>query len=154
MPLADRETELLFSGLHQHPFSILGFHETRRSGRRVLRLWSPGAVRIEILLSRRRPARRIHPEGLFECVLSADVSPHPVRIRCWSADDTSLERYDAYTFPVSLSDYDRYLMGEGTHYQSYKKLGAHPAGKRRNQGSSVRRLGAECQFSFADWRFQ
>ena len=58
MPLADRETELLFSGLHQHPFSILGFHETRRSGRRVLRLWSPGAVRIEILLSRRPPARR------------------------------------------------------------------------------------------------
>ena len=134
MSLADRETELLFSGLHQHPFSILGFHETRRSGRRVLRLWSPGAVRIEILLSRRRPARRIHPEGLFECVLSADTPPHPVRIRCWSADDTSLERYDAYMFPVSLSEYDRYLMGEGTHYQSYKKLGAHPAEREGIEG--------------------
>ncbi len=140
MPLAERETALLFSGLHQHPFSILGFHEVPQSGRRVLRLWSPGSVRIEILLSHHRPARRIHPEGLFECVLPVGAPAHPVRIRSWSAEDTSLERYDAYTFPVLLSDYDRYLMGEGTHYHSYKKLGAH----------AVERAGVE-GIQFAVW---
>ena len=131
---------MLFSGLHQHPFSILGFHEVPQSGRRVLRLWSPGSVRIEILLSRHRPARRIHPEGLFECVLPVGAPAHPVRIRSWSAEDTSLERYDAYTFPVLLRDYDRYLMGEGTPYHSYKKLGAHP----------VERAGVE-GIQFAVW---
>ncbi len=30
------------------------------------------------------------------------------------------------SFPVSISDYDLYLLNEGSHYRSYEKMGAHP----------------------------
>ena len=33
--------------------------------------------------------------------------------------------YDPYAFPPLLSDYDLHLLGEGTHYLNYEKLGAH-----------------------------
>ena len=28
--------------------------------------------------------------------------------------------------PIAITETDRYLFGEGTHYEIYKKLGAHP----------------------------
>src|SRR6185503_1784144 len=34
---------------------------------------------------------------------------------------------DPYRFPSTLSDYDLHLLGEGTHYRIFDKLGAHPA---------------------------
>ena len=33
---------------------------------------------------------------------------------------------DPYRFPPVLSDFDLYLLGEGTHQRLYDKLGAHP----------------------------
>ncbi|MGH7369298.1 MAG: 1,4-alpha-glucan branching protein GlgB, partial [Candidatus Methylomirabilaceae bacterium] len=36
-----------------------------------------------------------------------------------------VEIEDPYRFPPTLTDYDLYLMGEGTHQKSYLKLGAH-----------------------------
>ena len=39
---------------------------------------------------------------------------------------------------------DIYLFNEGTHYQIYKKLGAHMMEIGGVSGTSFRRLGAEC----------
>ena len=33
--------------------------------------------------------------------------------------------HDPYAFPPLLTDYDLHLLGEGQHWQSYEKLGAH-----------------------------
>jgi 1,4-alpha-glucan branching enzyme len=33
---------------------------------------------------------------------------------------------DPYAFPTFFTDYDLYLLGEGRHYRSFEKLGAHP----------------------------
>src|SRR6185437_1831981 len=33
---------------------------------------------------------------------------------------------DPYSFPPLLSEYDLYLIGEGTHQDLYERLGAHP----------------------------
>ncbi len=33
--------------------------------------------------------------------------------------------HDPYAFPPMLTDYDLHLLGEGTHWQSYERLGAH-----------------------------
>ena len=33
--------------------------------------------------------------------------------------------HDPYAFPTIFSDYDLHLLGEGTHWKSYDKLGAH-----------------------------
>ena len=40
--------------------------------------------------------------------------------------DSVVELEDPYRFPPVLSDFDLYLLGEGTHLRLYDKLGAHP----------------------------
>ena len=40
--------------------------------------------------------------------------------------DNVVELDDPYRFPPVLSDFDLYLLGEGTHQRIYDKLGAHP----------------------------
>src|SRR5208282_3611577 len=47
------------------------------------------------------------------------------RWRVQEPGKAAFESYDTYAFPPSLSDFDLYLMGEGTHYQKYEKMGAH-----------------------------
>ena len=42
-------------------------------------------------------------------------------------DGRVTEIEDPYRFPSLLSDFDRHLLAEGTHYRAYEKLGAHPA---------------------------
>ena len=48
-------------------------------------------------------------------------------LRAGSGTAASAERpiADPYSFPPLLSDFDLHLLGEGTHYNSYEKLGAH-----------------------------
>ncbi|MBX9843320.1 MAG: 1,4-alpha-glucan branching protein GlgB [Xanthobacteraceae bacterium] len=41
--------------------------------------------------------------------------------------DNEVEYKDTYRFPPILSDLDLYLLDEGTHFQLYDKLGAHPS---------------------------
>jgi 1,4-alpha-glucan branching enzyme len=120
------------------PFQILGPHWIDRAGRRVLaiRVFRPGAAEANILWSNGAtfPAARIAPEGLFEAVVDPDagglrrdepVSPAAYRVQFRFADGGAFDILDAYAFPALLSDYDLYLIGEGTHYQKYEKMGAH-----------------------------
>ncbi len=75
-----------------------------------------------------RPMRKIHPQGVFEVLYPAPVErDQPIRYQLRVVD-----RYgrvntvdDPYRFPPFLTDYDLYLLNEGTHWQSYNKLGAH-----------------------------
>ena len=48
--------------------------------------------------------------------------------------------HDPYAFPPLLSDYDLYLLGEGRHWQSYERLGAH-----------VREVNGVTGINFAVW---
>jgi 1,4-alpha-glucan branching enzyme len=49
------------------------------------------------------------------------------RLRVTDAAGRAAEVEDPYRFPPSLTDLDLHLLGEGTHYRLYDKLGAHPA---------------------------
>ena len=52
-----------------------------------------------------------------------------------------------------ITDLDRYLFGQGTHYEIYEKMGAHPKTYRGKDGmyfavwarSEERRVGKECR---------
>ena len=50
---------------------------------------------------------------------------------------------DPYRFPPILSDFDLYLLGEGTHLELYDKLGAHPMRHRRRRRRRLRGVRAE-----------
>ena len=70
------------------------------------------------------PMRRgIHDAGLFEGRLRNGSQHYRLRARY---GERQVEIEDPYRFPPVLSDFDLYLLGEGTHMNLYDKLGAHP----------------------------
>ena len=133
------ELENIARGAHSDPFSVLGPHWIVRDGRRelVIRAIRHGATGLEVLWGADRQAviaTRTGHDGLFEAVIPpalADipdgqaVAPSQYRLRLRFADGNQTEILDAYAFPPVLSEYDLYLIAEGTHYQNYEKLGAH-----------------------------
>jgi 1,4-alpha-glucan branching enzyme len=70
---------------------------------------------------------RLHPAGLFEAVFPDRREPFPYRLRWADAGRAEYEAEDPYRFPSTLSGYDLHLLGEGSHYRIYEKLGAHCA---------------------------
>ena len=70
------------------------------------------------------PMQRVHPEGIFEAEMPARKRRY--RLRLTHANGSSWEVEDAYRFPSMLGDLDLYLMGQGSHRDIFRKLGAHP----------------------------
>ncbi len=123
--------KLLLSGECSDPFHLLGPRLTEAGGepQLVVRAFQPHAREVSVLVEGREPipAVRMHPEGFFRAVVPAPAKllPSGYRLRIVQDNGTVEEGYDPYAFPPVLSDYDLYLLGEGTHYQLYEKLGAH-----------------------------
>jgi 1,4-alpha-glucan branching enzyme len=131
----DRDVALLLAAENRDPFRVLGPHlvEENEQRRLVVRGYFPRARQASVLLQDHYeaiPARRIAPEGIFEAVLPLHphlpISPASYRWRIEEEGQPPREIYDTYAFPPLLSDFDLYLMSEGTHYQKYEKMGAHP----------------------------
>jgi 1,4-alpha-glucan branching enzyme len=129
-----QEIKHILRAEHADPFQILGPHAVEELGKKqiAIRAFLPRAREVAIVLpdgGAPYPAERIHPEGFFEAVipysdaLRARLSSY--RLRIAHEDATVRETYDPYAFPPLLSDLDLHLIGEGTHYLKYEKLGAH-----------------------------
>jgi 1,4-alpha-glucan branching enzyme len=132
----ERDIALLLGAENRDPFRLLGPHiaEQGEEKRLVVRGFFPRAGQVSVFLKDRTdpiPARLIAPEGLFEAELPLHphlpLSPDIYRWRIMEQGQPAREVHDMYAFPPLLSDFDLYLMGEGTHYQKYEKMGAHPA---------------------------
>ncbi|MBI3668765.1 MAG: 1,4-alpha-glucan branching protein GlgB [Acidobacteria bacterium] len=126
--------ESILRGEHADPFSLLGPQPVEVNGekRLAIRALLPRAAEVSVVLhagGANYPAERIHREGFFQAVLpfteTIFASPASYRLRVRNTDGSSEEIYDAYAFPHLLTDFDLHLIGEGTHYQKYEKLGAH-----------------------------
>jgi 1,4-alpha-glucan branching enzyme len=115
----------LADGRHHDPFSLLGIHH--ENGSRIVRTFQPGANSVDLLLygdSAGSAMQRVHPAGIFE----AQFPPRKRRysLRVTRADGSSQKIEDAYRFPAMLGDLDLYLMGQGSHRDIFRKMGAHP----------------------------
>ena len=132
-PMASTDTVgRLIAGCHENPFELLGPHPVEAGGRRAT------AVRAFLPQSRQawvvdrahqdalRPMQRIHPAGLYEaiCPWSSDESPNRYLLHLADQHGHQATMHDPYAFPHMLTDYDLHLLNEGTHWQSYQKLGA------------------------------
>ncbi len=148
------------------PFQILGPHWTDRHGVPAItvRAFHPGALEVVVLANGTEyPGVRIHPQGLFEVIVSPDalhprqdrsIPPNSYRLRFKFGDGNTWETYDPYAFPPLLTDYDLYLSGEGTHYLNYEKLGAHVREVEGVRGVALWRLGAQRTARQRRGRFQ
>ncbi|HEV2305207.1 MAG TPA: 1,4-alpha-glucan branching protein GlgB [Candidatus Acidoferrales bacterium] len=136
--LGAADVELIARGEHSEPFSILGPHWAGASHEHgvFVRIFQPNAARVGVLWgknSQEHGATRVHPAGFFEAFIPleaaagtiTEIAPTSYRLRITDSGGASVELYDAFAFPPLLTDYDLYLLGEGTHFQNYEKLGAH-----------------------------
>jgi 1,4-alpha-glucan branching enzyme len=125
----------LFRADHGAPFTILGPHpvDTPQGKALAIRALIPDAEKLEVVFSdpeEVHPAERIHSGGGFEVLLRGVAAtraiPGGYKFRFQYPDGVVREIHDPYNFPSLLTDFDLHLMGEGTHYEKYDKLGAHP----------------------------
>jgi 1,4-alpha-glucan branching enzyme len=121
----------LVHGDHPDPFRVLGMHRVSLGGeiRLVVRTFQPGAQAVEITAADGGAAwtmERVNEAGFFEHVFPRDAESFPYRLRIVWPDGAVQETADPYAFASSVTDFDLYLIGEGTHLRLYDVLGAHP----------------------------
>ncbi len=128
--VSEEEIEQITNFEAHDPTTILGPHITEVGTKFTLsiRAFMPRASKawVRLLdLDRKTEMTRIHQAGFFEAQFANQKKPIPYRIIFGDSSGYVEEREDPYSYPTALSDYDLYLIGEGTHIRSYEKLGAH-----------------------------
>ena len=144
-PIASRDSRLdaqidaILAARHSDPFALLGPHQVDNNWTvRFFLPWAPDAcislTPPAIEGGTRAPAKvidavKLRPEGFFEATWpsqqSATPAPGSYKIQGRTHSGDPFEIFDPYAFPIVLSEFDLYLMGEGRHYDTYEKLGAH-----------------------------
>ncbi len=132
----------LVNGTHQNPGHILGPHlvDYRGTKATAIRSFLPEAQTAWVINPRngeKRPMRKLHPAGFFEAICDPMVdesastrqdavlnAASPYRIQVTNNSGETIEMQDPYAVPSILTDFDRYLIGEGKHHQIYNRLGA------------------------------
>ncbi len=138
-PRINAQIDALLSARHSDPFALLGPHST--DGNWTVRFFLPWAAEACVALNppaiggatlpgaKVTDAVKLRPEGFFEATWPSNQSGPPAansyKIQCRTHHGESFEIYDPYAFPCVLTEFDLYLMGEGRHYDTYEKLGAH-----------------------------
>ncbi len=137
------EISSLINGTCANPAEILGPHPIDYQGTpaTAVRSFFPhskAAWVVDLSDGSRRPMRKLHPEGIYEAICPAELTSHRGQTEA-SASSGQSPRYvlqviqnsgemvamqDPYTVPSILTDFDRYLIGEGKHYELYNRLGA------------------------------
>jgi 1,4-alpha-glucan branching enzyme len=115
---------------HPDPFRVLGMHTVSIGGelRLVVRALLPGAERVWITDADGTdvaPMEQAHPDGFWETLLPRGTGSFAYRLRvCWQGADEPVLVADPFSFGPAISDFDLYLMGEGTHLRLWEVLGA------------------------------
>jgi 1,4-alpha-glucan branching enzyme len=125
----DAALAALAAGRNRDPFAVLGPH--LEDGGIVIRAFHPAARLIEVRLvatGELRPMTRRGSAGAFEIRLQpqgTEIGVPDYRLRFTFPGDHVVEVDDPYRYGRVLTDFDIYLLGEGTHLHAFRKLGAH-----------------------------
>jgi len=125
--LSPHDLDLLLRADHSDPFGVLGLHSV--NGTQVVRAFRPDAKTLAVV-DRADPktkfvAQRIADEGVFEAIINgrSDRFDYVLEVTNWAGD--TIQVADPYSFGPLLGELDMHLYCEGTHYEIYRKLGAH-----------------------------
>ena len=119
------EVAALVGGEHRRPHRLLGSHPAGSGS--VVRAWRPDASDVRVLLAGGESiqAQRTHDAGLFEAYLDAPVTARDYRLAVTYADGNTFELRDPYACQSVFSDIDLHLVGEGSHEELWRRMGAH-----------------------------
>src|SRR5918993_3605105 len=121
------DVDAIVRGAHSDPFAVLGPHAVEDG--LAIRVFRPRARAVELQalngLPKQQPFKRTHSDGLFEVVVpSVDREAFDYRLRVVWQDGSSSEVDDPYRYGPVLTSFDLHLLGEGTHFHAFDKLGA------------------------------
>jgi 1,4-alpha-glucan branching enzyme len=120
--MTGEEIEAIVGGYHGDAFRILGPH-AGETGWEV-RAWLPQAQSVTVFHdSTRAEMKKKHDLGFFTAKLEGEPSPYKLELTLPGGGVQLLE--DPYRFPPLLTEYEIFLHGEGTNFQSYDTMGAH-----------------------------
>ena len=115
--------DAITGGYHGDPFAILGPHEHEAGV--VVRVFHPGASAVVVEAGGEAYAmERVHDSGLFEVIIAGAALPFRYTLSFSGVDGNSWQADDPYRYPPALSEFDEYLLAEGTDAYIYRKLGA------------------------------
>lgn len=115
---------------YHDPFEILGYHEIQENGKKrgTIRAFIPSAESVSVIRNgseKEETMELVHQEGFFIYVLNRDEGYTPYELKI-TYDSGFVGRIrDPYSFLPVISEFDRHLFNEGTHLETYEKLGAH-----------------------------
>jgi 1,4-alpha-glucan branching enzyme len=121
------EIEAIVGGYNGDAFRILGPHVTdRKKACWEVRAFLPQAEEAAVIIDGdSRPMKKVHATGFYVASIDGDPKPYRLWARLWGGGMVEFD--DPYRFPLLLSDFELHLFSEGTHYESYRSLGAHAA---------------------------
>jgi 1,4-alpha-glucan branching enzyme len=122
----------IVGGYHGTPFDVLGMHPMPEAGTSalVIRAFQPQALKVSVIRGGKlHPMQLVHPDGFFEAIFreATEFFPYRFSIDLPGSDEAPEQSYeieDPYRYPPVLTDFDLHLVGEGTHFRLYEKLGA------------------------------
>lgn len=111
------------------PFSILGCHplETDRGIRTTVRVYLPGAAFVRgehIDGAFEFDFVKLGDTGFFEAILDYEYEHFFYKLHIRLDNGAEYTVLDPYAFAPVLTEFDMHLIGGGTHYELYRKLGA------------------------------
>lgn len=114
-------------GDYGKPFEVLGVH-AGDGDKAVVRAFRPTAKSLHLLRGDLSPMEMtaVNDKGLFEVAVPVRVEDLDYTLKETNHEGVEYIFKDPYSFPLTLSDYDLYLFGEGKHWAIYDRLGAHP----------------------------
>ncbi|WP_417270841.1 1,4-alpha-glucan branching protein GlgB [Celeribacter sp.] len=117
--LSQADVDALNAGTHPDPFGVLGPHKS--GTRRWITTYQPDATEvIATVAGKSTPLKR-----LGGAVFSAPVAGKAYTLTMRFADGTEHTTPDPFAFDPILTDFDQYLLGEGSHKELWRVLGAH-----------------------------
>ena len=120
--LSDDAIRSLLDARHGSPFDALGLH---KHGRQVwVTALIPDADKLEAVVGKMVVELPRIEGPLFGGPIPTSKTPY--RLRASFDDGETWEFDDPYRFGPVMGEIDQYLIGEGTHRQLWKALGAHP----------------------------
>jgi len=123
------EIESIINAEHSTPSNILGQHEIKINNKdaTIIRGFFPYGKEAWVIRGSKNAVKmtKIHKDGFYEAVFKDCAEHFPYHFRVKEEDGKYKEFKDPYSFSSILTEFDLHLLTEGTHYQSYEKLGAH-----------------------------
>ena len=123
--ITEQDILRIVQGWHGSPREVLGMVPSGKG--LIVRTFQPFARCVDLIGPDGQKVITLgkkHADGLFEGRVK-DHEPFAYKFHMTGFDDHEWTLDDPYRFPVVISDFDLYLFGEGTHYRTYKHMGAH-----------------------------